>query len=465
MTIWQIILLVCGLITLLFVIASVYVFIYEWYTNKELKWLYLLIGLLIVPILVIWFFAELGIFISESKEDGGVVKHCRKIKERMRREKEEKKEWIRRKKEDDRITKAYENGELRREELPRFLDGEEEFELKGLYIDKTWEDLVYVENEYNEELNNFFKRHPVIQLKHDIRVVYLPQKLRDIRNKDVIKYWNPCIDVNIDAFDIPDIETSDLLLKELCYPDDFAKMKHGLISGRAIINKYGANTLYADYFPLEVADDDNLLSQIEDVAKKVFMSNTAGLYCIDKRLNDKQEKEDTADIQFGEEVTKLLEEVCERVEILKQRGVPIKILEKYIEEKPRLSRLIVTKDMRIILPDYQNMEILMEPINKAVYLLFLRHPEGIMFKHLPDYRKELAEIYQKIKPLGLNERALKSIEDVTNPCLNSINEKCARIRSAFVSRFDDNLAKNYYIFGWRGFEKKISLDRKLVIWE
>lgn len=70
-----------------------------------------------------------------------------------------------------------------------------------------------------------------------------------------------------------------------------------------------------------------------------------------------------------------------------------------------------------------------------------------------------------IKPLGLNERALKSIEDVTNPCLNSINEKCARIRSAFVSRFDDNLAKNYYIFGWRGFEKKISLDRKLVIWE
>jgi hypothetical protein len=214
-----------------------------------------------------------------------------------------------------------------------------------------------------------------------------------------------------------------------------------------------------------VADDDNLLLQIEDVAKEVFMSNTAGLYCIDKRLNDKQEKEDTADIQFGEEVTKLLEEVRERVEILKQRGVPIKILEKYIEEKPRLSRLVITKDMRIILPDYQNMEIPMEPINKAVYLLFLRHPEGILFKHLPDYRKELAEIYQKIKPLGLNERALKSIEDVTNPCLNSINEKCARIRGAFVSRFDDNLAKNYYIFGWRGFEKKISLDRKLVIWE
>jgi hypothetical protein len=111
------------------------------------------------------------------------------------------------------------------------------------------------------------------------------------------------------------------------------------------------------------------------------------------------------------------------------------------------------------------MEIKMEPINKAVYLLFLRHPEGIIFKHLPDHRKELAEIYQKIKPFGLNERAIKSIEDVTNPFLNSINEKCARIRGAFISQFDENLAKHYYIFGERGEAKKIGLPHDLVVWE
>jgi hypothetical protein len=111
------------------------------------------------------------------------------------------------------------------------------------------------------------------------------------------------------------------------------------------------------------------------------------------------------------------------------------------------------------------MEIKMEPINKAVFLLFLRHPEGIVFKHLPDYRKELAELYQKIKPLGLNERAIQSIEDVTNPLLNSINEKCARIRGAFISQFDESLAKHYYINGNRGEAKMIDLSRDLVIWE
>ena len=118
-----------------------------------------------------------------------------------------------------------------------------------------------------------------------------------------------------------------------------------------------------------------------------------------------------------------------------------------------------------MLPDYNNMEIKMEPLVKAVYLLFLKHPEGIVFKCLPDYRKELAELYQKIRPLGLNERAIQSIEDVTNPCLNSINEKCARIRGAFVSQFDERLAEHYFIDGRRGQEKKIALPRDLVVWE
>ena len=130
----------------------------------------------------------------------------------------------------------------------------------------------------------------------------------------------------------------------------------------------------------------------------------------------------------------------------------------------KLSKLTITKDCSILLSGY-NQEVKLEPIVKAVYLLFLNHPEGIAFKYLPDYRKELAELYQMIKPLGLNERAIQSIEDVTNPLLNSINEKCARIRGAFISQFDESLAQHYYIYGMRGEAKKISLPRDLVIWE
>ena len=130
----------------------------------------------------------------------------------------------------------------------------------------------------------------------------------------------------------------------------------------------------------------------------------------------------------------------------------------------RLSRLTIAKDCTITLSDYQQ-EVKMEPIIKAIYLLFLKHPEGIPFKHLPDYRKELADIYQKIKPFGLNERAIRSIEDATNPLLNSINEKCSRIRAAFLSEVDSTLLEQYIISGKSGEEKKITLPRELVVWE
>jgi len=135
-----------------------------------------------------------------------------------------------------------------------------------------------------------------------------------------------------------------------------------------------------------------------------------------------------------------------------------------LKHQVKFSRLTIKKDGTIMLSDY-NKEVRMEPMTKAVFLLFLKHPEGIAFKELPDYRKELAELYVKIKPLGLNDRVIKSIEDVTNPLLNSINEKCSRIKAAFVAEVDASLADQYYVTGKSGEQKKITLPRKLIIWE
>ncbi|MBO5595086.1 MAG: DUF1810 domain-containing protein [Prevotella sp.] len=130
----------------------------------------------------------------------------------------------------------------------------------------------------------------------------------------------------------------------------------------------------------------------------------------------------------------------------------------------KISRLTIAKDCTILLSDYQK-EVKMDPIVKAIYLLYLKHPEGIAFKCLPDYRKELANIYQKIKPFGLTERAIRSIEDVTNPLLNSINEKCSRVRAAFQSEVDPTLLEQYIITGKSGEVKKVMLSRDMIVWE
>lgn len=160
----------------------------------------------------------------------------------------------------------------------------------------------------------------------------------------------------------------------------------------------------------------------------------------------------------------LMEEVKEKIQMLKEFGMSEKEIISLLQSEQPLLKLTVNKKHRIFIGEKRK-EIHMEPIVKAVYLLFLKHPEGIAFKCLPDYREELAEIYNKLRPMGLSDRALQSIEDVTNPLLNSINEKCARIRGAFLGEFDDYMAKYYYIEGKRGEAKKITLPRNLVVWE
>ena len=137
----------------------------------------------------------------------------------------------------------------------------------------------------------------------------------------------------------------------------------------------------------------------------------------------------------------LLEDMDVRVQKLRAKGLNEWTFRSLFKTKAQLSRLVITKDYRILLPDYNDIEVKMEPLVKAVFFLFLNHPEGIIFKELADFREELLNIYKKLKPMGLNKRTIQSIEDVTNPLLNSINEKCARIRSAFVKEFDESLAK------------------------
>lgn len=160
----------------------------------------------------------------------------------------------------------------------------------------------------------------------------------------------------------------------------------------------------------------------------------------------------------------LIKEMQEKVQMLKDYGMTEEEIISQLFCCQPLPKLIISRNYRIFLGE-ERKEVHLEPLVKAVYLLFLNHPEGIVFKELPDCREELAKIYNKIRPWGLTDRALKSLEDVTNPMLNSINEKCARIRKAFSALLDSRVAEQYYIKGVRGKAKKIVLLRELVVWE
>ena len=163
----------------------------------------------------------------------------------------------------------------------------------------------------------------------------------------------------------------------------------------------------------------------------------------------------------------LLDEVKEKVRKLRSYGVEDSVIITAIGEDEELfPQLVVTKDYEIILlSDDKKVMVEMEPLVKAVYLLFLSHPEGIVLKCLPDYRKELTRLYLLLRPAGMTDRVEKSIIDVTSAASNSINEKCARIRKIFSGLLPKSVARYYAISGKRGEPKKIDLVRANVIWE
>ena len=130
--------------------------------------------------------------------------------------------------------------------------------------------------------------------------------------------------------------------------------------------------------------------------------------------------------------------------LLKAIGVPL-LEELRIEAaKGRLSRLVITEDYRFILEDYHK-EVELQPVHKAVYLLFLAHPEGIEFKHLADYREELTRYYMATAKIMDKEKVMESVDHLINPLDNAINEKCSRIKKVFLELMDEYTASYYII--------------------
>ena len=163
--------------------------------------------------------------------------------------------------------------------------------------------------------------------------------------------------------------------------------------------------------------------------------------------------------------------------LLKAIGVPL-LEELRIEAaKGKLSRLVITKDYRFILADYNHQEVELQPVHKAVYLLFLAHPEGIEFKQLADYREELTRYYMATAKLMDKEKILEGVDHLVNPLDNAINEKCSRIKKVFLDMMDEYTASYYiisshtqkHILGssriWYQRLKLITLPRELVVSE
>lgn len=328
--------------------------------------------------------------------------------------------------------------------------------------------IIYVETCANEAINAFFHNN----YEYVIRIFgkdffYLPAIADGLAQ--VIEYNWPWVDAvlaenaKLDPTWCHDIYR-EILSYRIDQTTDLPKLPLD-ISDPPLLMRYESYTdeghLFT-LFPLIYNDDEQFRQLLMEISRaphsesKVFHSTI-----VEESLRNEFDPKDKAD---RSSINLLADEINQRIKELRLMGVKDYVIRKLIQlSEPELSPLRITKDYRILLPDYNTMEITMPTLSKVVYFFYLRHPEGLRFKELIDYREELLEIYFRISNRSEIEKMEQSIDELVDSTRNSINEKCSRIRAAFVTRFSDDLAKNYYITIGSGNAKRITLDRNLVI--
>lgn len=134
--------------------------------------------------------------------------------------------------------------------------------------------------------------------------------------------------------------------------------------------------------------------------------------------------------------------------------------------KGGLSRLVVNRECRFVLPEYNEMELPMRPVQRAVYILFLRHPEGIAMRDFPDCRDELSRIYlREVMPTRDDDVFRRTLDRLCDPFdTSALRENLSCINRIVRSRIlNEAHAQQYCILGKRGEPYGIALQRDLVV--
>lgn len=125
-------------------------------------------------------------------------------------------------------------------------------------------------------------------------------------------------------------------------------------------------------------------------------------------------------------------------------------------------RLLVNGDMRIVLPEYDEMEIEMPASCRTLYILFMKlrkQGRGIILKNIDEYRDELLDIYALVKPGASDERARQTVGNLCDPLCDSLNQTISRINRRIKDVIaDPELVKRYIVTGKKGEPYSIALD-------
>ena len=319
--------------------------------------------------------------------------------------------------------------------------------------------ILFVFDESQTEIKEYVtNNYDDIRLRFTLKEKVFSPLLEKNHPRDIIKvinYYYPSIQsITVSSFNLANSilkRDSDYIIK------DFIGYKGGIKSGFIDIE----SGVFIEFKDTSVEKFKELL--------KECLNHFGNYYDFDDMLPGEDFGADE-NIKVDSVTLKEIEAIEAKFYELKKSGqflYILPILKKHIEEAENatstISKLYISEDFKIYLSDYNNLEIKLTPITKAIYLLFLNHPEGILLTELWNYKKELLNLYLKISAKSDYNQITKSIEDVVNTKNNAIYVHLSRIKSAFKKVLSPKYADYYYVDGPKLAPKKISLDDSYIV--
>ena len=156
--------------------------------------------------------------------------------------------------------------------------------------------------------------------------------------------------------------------------------------------------------------------------------------------------------------------------IAKYHQDPRQIMTTLLEGKVLLGttpgHVLVNGDMKIVLPEYDEMEIKMPAMCRTLYILFMKQRKqggGIVLRDIEKYRDDIIDIYSMVKPGANEQRIEQTVNNLCDPFGESLNQMISRINRCIKNVITDKeLANRYVISGTRGEEYSIDLDPELL---
>jgi len=334
------------------------------------------------------------------------------------------------------------------------LISEYELELRSLPFAMEENQVIYIESEYNPKVNEFLRRNywEVRQIfsKELLEFVYIPAEYAHAMEEGpVSKEWLsskvPACREFI-AQRKPELKTEEVFEKDAIIDP---------IGPSCICNGMGyamGKSLYFDAYHLNIMDwqgDSTLTLQFTQIAK-----------AYSRRKGRKYEDE------FNDhEIRSMLYEMERLQRALQLKGVCPEVFDEMTRSLSKVSPLVVKADGKIILPDFNNLELQMNPTRKTLYLLILSHPEGIHPDAIVGHWHELVRIYSKLTHFDDPDQIESVVATLCNEGKTSLYSNVSHLRKDMVRLLGSNKAANYAITREADKLYHIALDRSLVVWE